>query len=210
MTGSRLKYFLIAGFLLIQNIGYSQENTDGSYLFKIWLFIEKMNVVTLNSNSYPTKDSSLFNLFDKNIRILPDTIESKGFPDRYIFLSLGVKKTSVNNSNRGSKIIRGDSASYFFFPNECDEYIICIDKVSGLSYRLKGFRGNDFFSLMMEIKRQYRALYKENLDDKDFFSLYKVEGLDFRCIYEGLKSFNFQSDKYECLKPCEYHIRTIH
>ena len=49
-----------------------------------------------------------------------------------------------------------------------------------MSYRLKGFRSNDFFSFLKDIKQDYYYLYKENLSDKDFLNKYIIEGLDFQ------------------------------
>jgi hypothetical protein len=120
---------------------------------------------------------------------------------------------SNNKPHDGSiiinKDIKGDSASYFFIPNNCDVYVLCINKSTGMSYRLKGFRGNDFFSFMKDIKKGYYYLHKENLSDKDFLNKYIIEGLDFRCMYEGLKMSNPDVNKYPCLKVCDYKTVTF-
>jgi hypothetical protein len=80
--------FFVLSFLLVSKIGLSQENTNGNYLFKVWLYIEKPNVTMRIPDKFPIKDSSLFYFFSKNIGIRTDTIESKSFSSDYVFLSV--------------------------------------------------------------------------------------------------------------------------
>jgi hypothetical protein len=90
-----LRFFFITAFFLVSKMVFSQENTNGNYLFKMWLFIEKANVMTRTSNEFPIKDSSLFNFFNNNIQIRSDKIESKVFPNDYIFLQISYQLSQL-------------------------------------------------------------------------------------------------------------------
>jgi hypothetical protein len=87
-------------------------------------------------------------------------------------------------------------------------YVLCVNTISGRSYRLQGFYGNDFFSLLEDVKEEYQKSNGKRLSTKSFLKNYSVEGIDFKCIYKGLRSGDVKD--YPCLKSCSDFTIIVH
>lgn len=79
-----------------------------------------------------------------------------------------------------------------------------------MSYRLKGFSGNDFISLYSDIKKYNKQLNYKKLGIRKFTRDYYVDGVDFACILSAVKSQGYNSKRYPCLKNCEAKTVVIH
>lgn len=198
------RLFLFVMLICMHSIGFSQKNTDGIFLFKTWFYIEHINNDSRYATDFSTKDSSVFSLFINNINLTLDTISSNNFSNEYIFLAVNPKRrqeVSITDSSimydKKNKFLK-----YTVIPAFCNRYVLCINKTSGMSYRIQGFTGNDFFVLLKDVRDEYYSKNKSVLKIKDFLKTYSVSDIDFRCIYKGLQSGSPDYQKYPCLYSC--------
>jgi hypothetical protein len=202
---------LTIGLLFSYSHIEAQQNIDGNFLFKMWFFVEKRNVDTTSMNNnlsnkqFTSKDHSLFDFFEKNISLCLDTLKSGGL-ESFVFLSASVSKSIKFYDSSMIKMderTKSDLAWYLLIGSNCDKYVVGINKFTGVSYRLSGFDGNDFFAFLDDEKRAYYYEHYKKLDNKQFFKECSVEGLDFKCIYNALTAIDYyDSKKYPCLKKC--------
>jgi len=197
------KYFLIAIFLILSIKIYAQQETDGKFLFKTWFFIEHVNVISRTEKTINCKDSVLFNLYNNYLDLKLDTLKSSGFSANYIFLSVVSYKNNKIVNDSAIQYKRSGYLSYLSIPvNNCEGYVLCVNKTNGKSYRIKGFSGNDFLCLLTEIKEQYFLHNNKPLSNRFFFKNYTTEGIDFNCIYNALVSGSYDNKLFPCLKHC--------
>lgn len=207
-----MKNLILCLFLGLSVMGFSQKNTDGIFLFKTWLYIEHINDDSNYNTEFPTKDFAVFSLFINNIKLRLDTLKRNGFSDKYVFLSLQLNYPSIS-INDSLKSLQYNNKTpflrYIVIPAFCNRYVICINKITGFSYRLQGFTGNDFFNLLNDVKTEYNLQYKKELKTKVFLKEYGVADIDFGCIYKGLQSGQGDSKKYPCLYNCRGSNKVI-
>jgi hypothetical protein len=207
-----IKLILITASLSTNQITFCQLTTDGKFLFKMWFFIEHVNQQARMENDFPMKDSTLFSMFNSTIDLKMDTLGKKGFDNNFIFLS--VAKMKNNMLVNDSAITYNSKTKYLGYVSipvyNCNDlgYVLCVNSISGKSYRLQGFYGNDFFSLLQEIKEDYKKSNNKWLSTKSFLKNYGVDGIDFECIYKGLGSGDAKD--YPCLRSCSDFTITIH
>lgn len=204
------KIFIIGFIILIVIKSSAQQRSDGSFLFKLWFFIEKPNIeydstVKEVFQNFDVKGYPLFFFFMNNVSINTDTLLSKGFNNTYYFLSVSPSKNiSFKDSAREAlkKISKGNASFYLLIPSNCNQYVLCINNSTGQSFRLNGFEGNDFFAFLDDVKRTYYFDYHKQLSNSEFFNKFIVNGLDFKCIYNGLTMKGANLQKYPCLNKC--------
>ncbi len=189
----KIKFLLM---ILILNFPYkifSQVSTDAKSIFKMWLFLDKMNVYQRNPKT-TIKDDSLFSLFENVTDFKLDTLQSKGF-DRigYQFYLL-----HLNNLKILKDLNEDEAQSLLIFTGKFDSVIIGLNSKTGKSYRLLGFNGNDFLSFLIDITEN-NSINNEGISQKKFFNEFKVEKLDFNCLNKALKDKNLDRRKYPCL-----------
>jgi hypothetical protein len=184
--------------------GFSQKNTDGNFLFKTWIYLEHINDGSRYNVEFPVKDSAVFSLFVNNINLRLDTLKSDGFSDDYIFLAVNFKSQKERAEGKDSSLIYSKTKflQYIVIPTLCSRYVLCINKVTGFSYRIQGFSGNDFFNLLKDVKDEFSVRYKKQLKTKTFLKEYSAGDIDFKCIYKGLQSGQYDFKKYPCLYDC--------
>jgi hypothetical protein len=184
--------------------GLCQKKVDGEFIFKTQLFLEKANVT--NTKAFETKDKGLLLFFDRNVKLKLDTLQSYGFSDDYVFLSLPMKNGIMYNDT----IIKSDSSFFLFIADNCSDYVLAVSKSNGKSFRLKGFSGNDFFTLFIEINKRFERLNHRTITVKKFLKDYSVSSVDFLCLYSAVKSGEYNKAKYPCIKGCEVENIIIH
>lgn len=199
-----MRLFIAILFLLLRFQGICQKGVDGDFIFKMQLFLEKANVV--NIKGFEQKDQKLLSFFSNNIKLRLDTLQSYGFSGNYIFLGLSMKNGVMYNDT----IMKSDSSFLLFIENDCSNYVLAVNKYSGKSYRLKGFNGNDFFNLFIDINKQLERLNQKKITIKAFLKNYTVTSIDFECLYNAFKFGRYDKEKYPCLKGCEVEPTTIH
>ena len=210
-----LRWFFLV--VLLSSLSYlslfAQNRTDGEFLFKVWLYIEHQNDHARDIPSTAIKDSSLFQVFNDNIRLIVDTLKSNGYFRNYVFLRLkGIK--SYEDQSPGGISYKNKKSTLLIhraIPIICDGYVLCVNKLQGTSFRLQGFEGNDLLSLINEI-RDVSTLPPptKSIEVKEIIKNLVVEGIDFNCIYKGLTDGKGDSEKFPCLKPCSYITITVH
>ena len=205
------KILIIIVLLSLSEKLVAQKTSDAEFLFKTWLFLEHNNTKSRDAVQFISKDSSVFNLLLNNIDLRFDTLKTKGFVKDYIFLSLVVVGQNNVLKTSGIKYKKYKFLGFIGIPeNNCEAYVLCINKSKGTSYRIKGFYGNDFLGLLHEIQVYYLDDKKKKLAIKQFLKDYTVEGLDFECLFEGLTSNESDFNKFPCLKNCSDAIITVH
>jgi hypothetical protein len=183
----------------------AQKSADGIFLFKTWLYLEHENNSSRQNIEFPVKDSTVFSLYLNNVTLKLDTLSSTGFSKNYVFLALNFKSQAERAKGNDSSLRYNDKFSfleYIVIPTLCNKYVLCVNQTTGLSYRLQGFSGNDFFSLLRDTKADYRSDNKKQLKNSIFFKKNQVEGIDFACIFKALRKGSYNAEKYPCLYTC--------
>ena len=190
----KLNKFSYIIFLLFIQLVFSQTSTNTVDVFKIHLFLNKSNVVRSDLKNEIVKNDSLFKVFCKETVLVLDTLKL----DTDLYLPIDgqfsfYKLKEINYKN---------GKNWYLDIAWCDfsSYIIAINNYTGANFRLQGFENNDFFSFFILLKKTYRTSNFKKLRNSSFFKNYKVEGLDFKCIYKGLKSDILDKEKFPCLK----------
>lgn len=174
-----MRTIIVIVFLFLQVHGACQKSIDGDFIFKANLFLEKVNII--NVKGFEQKNQDLLLFFNKNIILKLDPLQSIGFSDNYYFLSLSLK----NGVKYNDTIIKTDSSFFLFIENDCVDYVLAINKYSGKSYRLKGFSGNDFFNLFLDLNRQFEKLGQRKISIDSFLKWYKINSVDLKCLYKA-------------------------
>lgn len=68
------------------------------------------------------------------------------------------------------------------------------------SFCLQGFNDNDFLAFLADFIEEYSDHNIDKITVKGVLWNFKVEGLDFECLYQNLKQDKIDRDKYPCLK----------
>lgn len=159
-------------------------------IFKMQLFLNK---------DYSYGDSITSAFFSDIISLKYDTLLiTSNFKEvnisffNYIFLK-------VEQSNI---ITNQDKGDFEVWCHDSHYYIIAINLKKGVSYRLAGFELNDFRYFYNDFLREYSTWSDQKLKIKDFIKKVKVEGLDFKCLYEGTANLEIDFWKFPCLKKC--------
>lgn len=196
-------------FFTLSSPVLAQSKSDGKFLFKTWLFLEHSNTKSRHATQFSGKDSLLFNLFQKEIEIKIDTLKSSGFSEDYVFLSVNLSGDTLKRN--AIKYKDGSLVEYADIPvDNCDGYVLCVNKNRGTSYRIRGFSANDFFGLYQDVQLQNKELTNRRLSIKQFLKNYAVDGLDFWCLYSGLTSADRDFIKYPCLRNCSDVMVIVH
>lgn len=186
MIRYKILIFLFAvSFFSSVNAQLKEETKD--LLIRLTLFKESIG-------TGETVDANLLNNFLK-VGLEYETLKQKGF--RHIdFFAIS---PSID-----TKGIPSDSLP--LVASNCDEYVVAIDRWSLNVYRLKGFRGNDFYKLIRLLEnRDYFDLGRK----RRFVNRYYVERLDLGCLFDAYKANSFDRKKYPCLRSC-WELVTTH
>ena len=109
----------------------------------------------------------------------------------------------INNVSYSRAIASNEIKNYSIPVNKyIGQYVIAINPRTGRSYRLSGFNGNDFLGFLSDFKEEFKQKNKSRLSNKKFLKGYYVEGIDFNCLYKGLKAQEVDRYKYPCLIRC--------
>lgn len=176
----------------------AQNKTDCDFIFKTWLFIEHLNQGNYGKDLY-SKDSSLFNNFQNQIILKMDTLKNWEFSNNYLFFKIDGKNINYNK--------RADLQLVSIQTENCDGYVLGVNIVNGRSFRLMGFNGNDFLTLFEDVADQFYKTESKRLSMRYFLRHFKVTGLDFKCIYDSLKSI--PQKQVSCSAKCSSYKVTI-
>jgi hypothetical protein len=179
----------------------AQSNVDANFLFKMWLFSDR------ESNNEFSKSDSLFIAFSTATELKLDKIECDLFGISYHFYFLrlyDIKNNKFINNVSYSRTIASNEIKNFIIPvnKYIGQYVISVNPKTGRSYRLSGFNGNDFLGFLSDFKEVFNQKNKSRLSNKEFLKKYYVEGIDFNCLYRGLKAKKIDKKNYPCLIRC--------
>jgi hypothetical protein len=190
---------------------FAQANSDAKFIFKTWLFLEHNNTKSRDATLFPVKDSSVFDLFQNGLELKFDTLKSAGFSKDYEFLLISFIDQMRQTKFDAIRYTKKKLVEYLSTPvDNCNGYVLCINKSKGTSYRLMGFGGNDFLNLFHEVQSDYANDTKVVIKIKQFLKDYSVEGVDFVCLFEGLTSRRDNFNNFPCLRKCSDIYVTIH
>ncbi|MGF7076202.1 hypothetical protein [Mucilaginibacter sp. 3215] len=202
--------FFLVFFLTFNKPLSAQQTTDAGFIFKTWLFLEHKNNKSRYATEYAVKDSALFDLFQNGLALKFDTLRMNGFGADYIFLAVSFTKKAEPYKRSVVYKAPKEIGYISIAVDNCQSYVICLNKSKGTSYRLSGFSGNDFLGFLHEFQGDYRASNGEGISVKEFLSRCTVATLDFACLYEGLTEKNKTGDIYPCLRSCSDATVTVH
>jgi hypothetical protein len=180
----------------------AQVSTDAASVFRMQLFVDNKNVTFSGMDPMVVKSDSLYEAFRNAVDLKLDTLKVAGsrelarsvFSSQYQFYRLlAYDKKSIIYKKK----LNSSEGQFFMISGNC---ILAINQRTGLSYRLQGFNGNDFLNFLSDFKEGYKESTGDVLSTKDFLKNYQVEGLDFECLYQGLKQDKIDREKYPCLK----------
>ncbi len=178
---------------------FAQQGTDPEFIFKTYLFLDKENVTSSSLPLQVTKSDSLFNVFMDVTKIEFEELPvSNSLPyfysNRYHFYQLKQVSHSIDD------VVK---SRYFDVPIcQSSPYVICINDNTGVSYRISGFKSSDFLSFLKQFKISYQETHGKRLSAANFLRKYKVNGIDFYCLYKGLRSTGSGYERYPCLNDC--------
>lgn len=189
--------FIVCFMLIISfyQISYSQNHEDikkYELLAMLSLFSEG-----LNNSEVEVNEETLNKFLSENLEI--SIIEQNSFKD-FAFISINPEKNRRNSGDVKMPII--------WSSNDCEEYILAINKGSLYTFKLKGYQLNDFNSFLNFLVKNG---YKKINGSKSFSKNYEVSGLDFDCLYSSLnvKSKN-DFEKFPCLRDTCLKIYKTH
>lgn len=185
--------FLVTLVFCVKSVS-AQTQSDPAALFKMMVFLDNDNSRFPQMDTTVIKGDSLYSAFSEVYVFALDSLSAPNFGD-YKFYKLNMDETITTR-----KLKRYEAQYIGIISNPSSYYVLAVNSITGLSYRLKGFRANDFFTFLYDFKESLKNQTHEKLSDTKFLKQYKVEGLDFECLYKGLKAKEFDSDKYHCLR----------
>lgn len=144
-------------------------------------------------SGYELNQQNLNNFLDLNFKI--DTLNSRGIQG---FLFLSISPVFGNPKN-----IPLDSIP--IVPENCEEYIIAINKKTKKVFKLKGFRMNEF-SYFLDLLNELN--YSHLSSSKNFYRYYYVENIDLECLYKASRNRKKYASKFPCLSSCSELVTT--
>lgn len=176
-----------------------------SKFFIVLIFIFKS--VLINAQAI---DSNAINLVCKLKVFLEIQNEIKGFNaetfNKYLESDIKVKYL---NSNIDWMLfievnISFSSLSNYVPINECNRFIVAINKSRNESFGILNFERNDI--------KEFLKLFKEEgfvyqLFPKRIYKDYYIEGIDLECLIKGSKKGKIDTNKYPCFHFCGEPIK---
>ena len=175
----------------------AQSSVDIEDIFKLQLFLDKKSS-SHSSTKDLVKNDSLYQVFSNSIELYIDTLEVESklyeFRDPFQYYKIDLKNVTQKLSSEDYEI---QSLSLFYgFNSIC---ILAINPKTGLTYRLRGFNGNDYFTFLQDFKEIYKGQTGNTLSSNKLIKKYKLPEVDFKCLYKGLKANSRDTRKYPCL-----------
>ena len=178
---------IIVFILLLVNVFLlkAQNNIDIDDIFKMQLFLDRKNI--MHSSTFNiTKNDSLYKEFKESLTLEIDTL--KNVNNLSVFID-PFKYYKIDLRFLYQKIPKSDSSvqSLSLPLGMTTILIIAVNQNNGLTYRLKGFNGNDFFNYFRDVKSIYFKQIGISLSKNKFINKYSVENLDFRCLFKNIE-----------------------
>lgn len=195
-----MRHLLILAFqtVLFSLQSYAQTDTNAEDIFHLQVYLDRKNVVANTTIGY-AKDHSRYLEFKSSVHLDIDSLRitsaPSGMEDFVTFLYSDLKNVEYNFSEFDQQ---DQLLSLFHGPNT--EMVLALNRKTGQAYRISGFNGNDMVDFLNDFIKHYEKLYGRKLNTRNFFSSFKVDGIDLRCIYGAARRVPNFGDRSPCLK----------
>jgi hypothetical protein len=204
------KVIVVVGLFCYGMPVFAQLKTDAQSVFKMLLFLDKKNISFRGMDSTASKNDSLYRAFSEAVYLKLDKLKPTKNSFEYELTGQGynfyelrlydqAKKKFSNNVVYKRTLSSNEGQFFGVVAGGSDSYIIAINQSTGVSYRLKGFRINDFLAFLADFKEDYSEQSGKKPNTKTFLNNYQIEDLDFECLYNGLTDSKMDRKKYPCL-----------
>ncbi|TAF33158.1 MAG: hypothetical protein EAZ57_06690 [Cytophagales bacterium] len=170
-------FFIVCLMLAFKNLPlWAQETIDPEIAFKMHIFMGKTDgfegEYKIIRDSGLIKRHQIFKAFYDSTTFSIDTLDAaSSFGNGICFFR--VKKITFRQGyDCPLELLR--------FADET-RFILAIDQKFSAVYRLGGFRENDFFQMLADVKRS------EKISTRYFLYNKRVNDLDFRCLYIAIR-----------------------
>jgi len=173
--------FLLLCVTILFPIVNCQNKINAVDVFKMYLFLNKR---TFKSDRSIVKNDSTYLHFSDFLYLSLDTLQVYNSIKGAYYNEFDFYKLSQFG------IHYKDNSTYNKFHVEfgfLGYYILCINNKTGICYRLAGFDVNDFYDFLFDFQSIYLQNNMRKVSKNTFFKKFKVENLNFLCIYKGLK-----------------------
>jgi hypothetical protein len=189
-----MKFLILFLFISGNSCLCAQKSTDVKDIFKMWLFMDRMNVSNDRDSLQVSKNYLLFKIFQETVDLKLDTLKSELLREMgYEFYSIRLD-TSILWKDMPKRLER----YLLLFTGTFNTFVLAVHPSLGKSYRLVGFNGNDFFNFLSDVKSG-NSFYPYPISQSDFFKSCKVDGVDFKCLYKGLSAKQVDKILFPCL-----------
>ncbi|MDR6563428.1 hypothetical protein J2Y47_003549 [Arcicella sp. BE51] len=172
------------------------------------LFLDKTDSVFSGMNTSIQKNDSLYNAFSEAIDLKIDTLKVEGkYELTQSVLAPKFKFYKLSQRDFTRKLNDNELQLFWVFGEKY--MVMAINHLTGSSYRILGFNGNDFLNFLSDYLEIYNFTNEKKLNRRSFFRSYHLEGIDLKCLYKGLQADIVERKKYPCLKRASELI-TIH
>lgn len=122
-------------------------------------------------------------------------VPSKGFEGTYVFYKIKAQDTVVTKKKISSEL----TLLRPFFQSVNYDFIFGYNTRTNKIYRLKGFNGNDFLDMYLEILATFSILHDRQINRREFPKEFSIEGIDLKCLWKDSED-KIKRDIRPCLK----------
>jgi hypothetical protein len=169
------------------------------------VFLDRKNVVD-NATIGLAKDHLHYLAFKSAVYLDIDSLAIKsslvGMEDFATFLITDLKNVEHNFSDFDNQ---DQLLSLSHGPNT--EMVLALNRKTGQTYRIFGFNGNDIGNFLNDFFGHYELKFGERLRARKFFRAFRVENVDFKCLYKGTRRIRYSPERFPCLKKASEPFR---
>lgn len=179
---------IITIILLIICVNASAQNSINT-IFKTLLILDRS--IGLKSND--SINNTLIKEINENVILNVKELKSIDSPS--FFLNFKIYSVDLEK-----QIFLSNEIPLVLNKNVCTNYIIAFNSERQVFYRLKGFKNNDFNSLIRDI-----VIHSDKIKSKEVvneLAKSNFEGIDFQCLYKAMNDLPNSHWKYPCLQIC--------
>lgn len=193
-----MKKIFFLSFLIICFVSVYSQNRYNIDTTKL-LYSAKLQILESESAEFNQKNITVF--LEKQ---QTSFLKSKGFSDVYFIL---IKNRASYFDSIFTEKHKEDFKKNLRF-HACN-YVLSYNCRTGLYYKLKGFRNNDFEAFINDMIRTNNIM-DFTIENKDVFMYsYYVEDLDLSCLWEYYFGKRKKRKEYDCVKSCKYRDMEI-
>ncbi|MDR2651972.1 MAG: hypothetical protein LBC68_06610 [Prevotellaceae bacterium] len=202
---------VIVFVILLMPFYVMAQKIDAVDIAKMYMFLNQSYTTYFMPNMINKNDFSYLD-FKNSFEIKLDTLEITDELEEI---------TDYNKDNNFFEFIDG-KLKYTFYKINIDSItnepffigsfammrycVIAIQESTGKSYRIIGFDNNDLLSFLSDFRSQYLKVNHKNISINQILKYFKVECVDFECLYNGLTDKNWIRTAINCKYPCLWRI----